>query len=375
MSCYHPLKRFVVGEDSLNFDRDIVRFRPAFIEEDGHLAEVTHLCYQHGEFFDWTNPYPPPPDVLAWTGSMIRCGKCMGCRIDKSKEWANRCLLELQDHQEAYFLTLTYSDDYVPVSYFADPSSGEAQPSLTLRKRDFQLFMKRLRKRVAPDRIRFFGAGEYGDTTLRPHYHIIVFGLRIPDLVPYGKNFRGEMTYTSDFIHSVWSERKAPTRHGSVTPLTADKDYFCTPLGRVVIAPVTWETCAYVARYTTKKLYSNEAKFYEEFNIEPPFLLMSRHPGIGMHYYDEHPEMFDNEFLSISTDKGGRKFRPPYAFEKRLALDMDEDAYAVRKFDRHQMMLAARQAQLRQTNLSYGDLLQVQENNFNRRIKSLKRSL
>lgn len=372
MSCFHPLKRFVIGV--LN-DREVARFYPAFVEEDGRLVEVTHLVCDHNDYRPWTNSYPPPESLTAYPGVMIRCGRCMGCRIDKSKEWANRCLLELQDHKDAYFLTLTYSDDYVPVSYFADPSTAEAQPSLTLRKRDFQLFMKRLRKRVSPDKIRFFGAGEYGDKTFRPHYHIIVFGLRIPDLVPYGKNFRGEMTYTSDFIHSVWSERKAPTRHGSVTPLTADKDYFCTPLGRVVIAPVTWETCAYVARYTTKKLYSEKASFYEEFNIEPPFLLMSRKPGIGMKYYDEHPDLFDHEFITVSTEKGGRKFRPPYAFEKRLALELGEDAYEVRKSDRREMMLAARQAQLAQSSLTYGELLRVQEDNFNHRIKSLKRSL
>lgn len=374
MSCFHPLKRFVVGED-VKYDRDIAIIRPAFVDEDGRLREVTYVYPGPSGWVNWTSPEPPPPwlSERAYTGTMIRCGRCLGCRMDKSKEWANRCLMELQDHDTAYFLTITYDDAHVPVSYYSDSSTGEALPSLTLRKRDFQLFMKRLRKRhVAP--LRFFACGEYGDKTLRPHYHAIIFGLQLADLVPYGKNFRGEMLYTSDFIHSVWAVRDAPTRHGSATSLAADPGYFCTPMGRVLIAPVTWETCAYVARYTTKKLYAAEASAYKEFNIEPPFLLMSRRPGIGANYYFEHSDDIQNrEFITIKTAKGGRKFRPPHYFEQLIECDMSDNDYALRKFDRQEMMKEAVKAQLAQTDLTYGELLQVKESKFKNRVKSLKR--
>lgn len=375
MSCFHPLKRFVIGED-IKHDRDIAFIRPAFIDEDGRLSEVTYLCKDFLDWVPWTLPYPPPLASYerAVQGTMIRCGKCMGCRIDKSKEWANRCLLELEYHKSAYFLTITYDDQFVPISYYSDPATGEAQPSLTLRKRDFQLFMKRLRKRhVKP--LRFFAAGEYGDNTFRPHYHAIIFGLELGDLVPYGKTRRGDMLYTSDFLHSVWSRRDAPIQQGSVTSLSTpdEKARLCTPYGRITVSPVTWETCAYVARYTTKKLYSMDAKAYEEFNLEPPFLLMSRHPGIGAQYLVDHPEVKDFEFISVSTEKGGKKFRPPYYFEKKIEQEMEVDDYALRKVHRQEIMQAAVQAQLRQTNMTYGELLQVKEQKFLSRIKSLKR--
>lgn len=376
MSCYHPLKRFVIGED-IKHDRDVALIRPAFINQDGRLQEVTHLCRGPDGWIPWTAFDPPPLSLFdkAVVGKMIRCGKCLGCRMDKSQEWANRCLLELQDHKSAYFLTLTYDDDHVPISYYPDPATGEAQPALTLKKQDFQGFMKRLRFRIEPQKIRFFAAGEYGDRTQRPHYHAIIFGLELGDLVPYGKNPQGDMLYTSQFLQSVWSTRKAPKRHGSVTPLAADPDYFCETWGRILVSPVTWQTCAYVARYTTKKLYGNDAKAYEQFNIVPPFLLMSRHPGIGAKYYDEHSEDIKKfEYISVKTDTGGRKFRPPYYFEQKMEAD-DPDWYAVRKVDREEIMQAARKAQMRQSSLTYGELLGVQEANLKGKVKQLRREL
>ena len=138
----------------------------------------------------------------------IPCGYCDGCRIDRSREWANRCMLELQYHDSAYFITLTYNDDHVPVSYYADPETGEAQESLTLCKRDWQLFMKRLRKAFPDDQIRFYACGEYGSQTFRPHYHAIVFGLHLHDLVPVQDVQRGELGYqyfSSESLQRCWS--------------------------------------------------------------------------------------------------------------------------------------------------------------------------
>lgn len=76
----------------------------------------------------------------------IPCGKCVGCRLEYSRQWANRCMLELQYHDSAYFCTFTYDDDHVPRTYYPDPETGEAFPAMTLQKRDFQLLMKRIRK-------------------------------------------------------------------------------------------------------------------------------------------------------------------------------------------------------------------------------------
>lgn len=375
MSCFHPLKRFVVGED-IKADRDVVRFSPAFIEQDGRLDEVTWLVRDFPSS-DW-RPYtgsssPPESYYAAVQGQMIRCGKCLGCRMDKSKEWANRCLMELQYHQEAYFLTLTYDDQHVPITYYPDPETGEAQPALTLRKKDFQAFMKRLRKRCEPDKLRFFACGEYGGQTHRPHYHAIVFGLRLNDLVLYEHAPKGDL-YQSNFLTSVWATRKAPRRHGSVTPLTADPDYFSEPWGRVLASKVTWATCAYVARYTTKKLYGPDAVAYDQFNLERPFLDCSK--GLGRQYYEDHAQAVqDFDYINIATEDGGRKFRAPYYFERFIQDDLGDDAYAVRKADKQALMAAARRAQIAQTSLTYGELLTVQEDVLKKKTKSLQRNL
>lgn len=380
MSCYHPLKRFVIAtSDRLRCQngnlKEFVKIMPAFCEMNGRLMEVTALHRERNDYVPWYGPLPDSGHDFI-QGKMIRCGHCMGCRIDKSREWANRCIMELQDHKDAYFLTLTYDEEHVPRTSFKDPETGVEQPSLTLVKKDLQGFIKRLRKRVEPDRIRYFACGEYGPKTQRPHYHAIVFGLRLNDLVPYGMNELNQMTYTSNFIHSVWSSRKAPTRHGSVTPLSSDPSYFCTPWGRVVIAPCSWETCAYVARYTVKKLYGDKKKDYAKFGLEPPFLLMSTHPGIGDNFFHEHyQEILELSEISIATANGGKSFRPPYRFEKLLERELPWEEYFERRYQREQAMIAARQVEMSQTSLTYGEVLAVKERALQNRIKKLERRL
>lgn len=145
-----------------------------------------------------------------------------------------------------------------------------------------------------------------------------------------------------------------------------------TPIGNVIVAPVTWETCAYTARYVTKKLNGGESQFYRDFDLVPPFSLMSRKPGIARQYYDDHPEWKEKEYINLKTEDGGRKFRPPKYYEKLLALD-DPDEAQVRSEVRKAMAQRAKDLQLSQTDLSYIDLLAVKEDQFKNRIKVLKR--
>ena len=106
----------------------------------------------------WINNKPPLSG-----GLYVPCGKCIASRIQKRNELTMRCLHELSYHDSSSFVTLTYNDDSLP-----DNSS--------LRKRDLQLFFKRLRKAVLPVRIRYFACGEYGDNSHRPqhtvYYHV-----------------------------------------------------------------------------------------------------------------------------------------------------------------------------------------------------------
>ena len=101
----------------------------------------------------------------------IPCGGCHECRLSKSREWADRMMLELDHSKTAIFATLTYSPDFVPISMLDDND----ECIFTLDKRDVQLFLKRLRKRFEPREIRYFLSGEYGDTTQRPISYVRPF--------------------------------------------------------------------------------------------------------------------------------------------------------------------------------------------------------
>lgn len=333
MACYHPLKAIVVqGSQSVKngvpTGKKVLKFiKP--LDVDKYPADA----------------------VMS-----IPCGQCIGCRIQYSREWANRCMLELQYHESSYFVTLTYDDAHVPRSYYADPETGEAFTSLTLAKRDFQLFMKRLRKHFNQSHIRFFMAGEYGSNTFRPHYHAILFGLKLADLVLYKKSPQGFSYYTSESLQKCWS----------------DKDG--NPIGYAVVAEVTWETCAYTARYVMKKLNGKEAKFYSDFNIQPEFTLMSRKPGIARQYYDDHPDLYKKEYINVSTEKGGLKFKPPRYFDKLYDLENPEEMQVIKDI-RQKLAVEAQKAKLQRTSLSPEHFLEVQERTFGNRIKSLRRDL
>lgn len=225
---------------------------------------------------------------------LVPCGKCRGCCLDYSRRWADRMMLELETAGKAIFLTLTYNNNNVPWIY----DDCGVPIWQTLCKRDFQLFMKRLRKFFTDRKIRFFACGEYGENTLRPHYHAIIFGLDLSDfsdLEQIGKNRQGDHYFTSASLVNIWSK------------------------GYITIAKVSYETCAYVARYVSKK-HSNDSLYLENIGVEPIFCVMSRRPGIGKEYLDLHPDALDHDYINISTPTGGRKISMPKYYLKQLAL-------------------------------------------------------
>ena len=145
-----------------------------------------------------------------------------------------------------------------------------------------------------------------------------------------------------------------------------------TLAGFVTVQPVTWECCAYTARYITKKLNGPQGEFYTQFNIDPPFTLCSRKPGIGRQYYDDHPDLYDHDFIHVSTSTGGKKFRPPRYYHKLFDVDYPEKSAELRE-TRKRMAEYQKQLKMEKTDLSYLEYLAVEESSLNDRIKSLKR--
>lgn len=281
----------------------------------------------------------------------IPCNKCIGCKLSYAREWATRCMLEYQYHDSAWFVTLTYNDDHVPKSAYAEPDTGEAHISLTLSRRDIQLWLKRLRLAYAPATIRYYGCAEYGPNTWRPHYHVILFGLSLDDLEVKRQNVDGTVTaYWSPKLQSTWSLRP----FGNYSPILDS-------IGELEVSPVTWATCAYTARYVIKKqLCLDGQDFYAKFGLQRPFTFMSTKPAIGDQYFNDHPEVYDFDSIPLPTSDGCKDVFPPRRYDKLYDLEHPDELVAIKEI-RRSVAEAAQQAKLSQTSLSLFDLLALEE--------------
>lgn len=226
MSCYHPIYALKLRDHVPGTGKMEIKILPKRESYDA-------WCRQYG-----------PHNILC-----LPCGHCVGCAIDYRRNWTTRLKLESLYHDKMCFLTLTYRDSCMP-------TDGR------LKKRDLQLFMKRLRKEISPQEVRFFACGEYGSDTERCHYHVILFGYDFPDKKQYFRSGSKRMLYTSNMLDKIWS------------------------FGECKIGEVEYGSIAYVAQYSTKKKVGS-SKYGDEF------VLMSRRPGIGAQFFMDHPEVLN----------------------------------------------------------------------------------
>ncbi len=216
----------------------------------------------------------------------IACGQCRGCRLERSRQWAVRCVHEAQMHADNSFITLTYDDDHLP-----------EWGSLVLR--DWQLFVKRLRKKSP---FRYYHCGEYGDKRGRPHYHAILFGLAFPDQV-YEETKNGNKLYSSPTLSAAWQHQ-----------------------GICRVGAMTFKSAAYVARYCMKKQNNSTAEeHYEVVNtqtgethqLKPEYATMSRNKGIGSSWFAKyHTDIFPSDQCVIN----GKVTRPPKFYDYQYEL-------------------------------------------------------
>jgi len=217
------------------------------------------------------------------------CGSCIECRLSKSSFSAVRCVHEASMFDANSFLTLTYSDEFFPSDH-------------SLSTRHMQLFWKRLRKH-ADVKFKYFAAGEYGEGDgqrfrinslgLRvgdnPHYHACVFGFDFDDKVPDGKNAQGDILYQSDTLDRIWG------------------------MGRCIIGDVTFESAAYVARYTLKKVYGDDADAHYDGRL-PERCYWSL--GVGKTWFGKwYTDVYPSDSLVL---RDGRVLSPPPYYDKLL---------------------------------------------------------
>lgn len=232
---------------------------------------------------------PAPARVNEFEPINLPCGQCVGCRLDRSKQWAIRCVHEAKYHAANSFLTLTYDNSHVPWSSI----TGEQ----TLCKRDLQLFFKRLRKAIYPTKVRYFACGEYGDTTNRPHYHVILFGYDFSDSRFVHQVTPSGILWRSDKLNEIWGN------------------------GHCVIANVTFDTCAYTARYILKKTTGEAAEERYE-GIEPEYTVMSRRPGIAYQWFEDYKnDVYPYDRVVLIDDEKARVCRPPKYYDRLYDLE------------------------------------------------------
>ena len=261
MACYHPISAGLSGYSTNSATGRVYR-RVIFKQND--------------------------PDIVQSVS--LPCGQCIGCRLERSRQWAMRCMHEAQLHQHNCFITLTYDNDHIP----SDQS---------LHYRDFQLFIKRLRKRYPTTKISYYMAGEYGDNFGRPHYHACIFGLDFHDKKLWKRTTSGSLIYRSSDLEVLW------------------------PFGYSSIGDVNFESAAYVARYIMKKVTGHNAKdHYTETNQEtgeiikrkPEFNKMSLKPGIGYDWYKKYKnDVYPHDYVIIK----GKKVKPPKFYDKKYKSD------------------------------------------------------
>lgn len=213
----------------------------------------------------------------------LPCGRCLGCLEKRAGEWRVRIMHEAALWPENCVIALTYAQENLP----ADGS---------LDHRDFQLFMKKLRRRFAGRTIRFYMCGEYGPLNLRPHFHAVLFNIHFSDRVVTGKSGAGAVYYDSPLLAEIWG------------------------LGRVSVQDLVPRTAGYVARYVTKKLGQGAADIAPYVTADGvcrrrEYGAMSLRPGIGAGWFSKYK---DDVYPHDYVVSDGTKLRPPRYYDKLL---------------------------------------------------------
>lgn len=275
MACYHPLKAWMTPY-KLNYETG---------------KPYRKVSFKENEHDDFTIRVDLP------------CGQCVGCRLERSRQWAIRCMHEAQMHTQNCFITLTYNNESCPKDF-------------SLNHKHFQDFMKRLRKRYGDKNVKFYMAGEYGENFDRPHFHACIFGLDFEDKKFFRRTQTGSFLYTSEILESLW------------------------PFGYSTIGDVTFESAAYVARYIMKKVNGEQSSRYEYCDLEtgelikrkPEYNRMSlRRPkgtppgtpgGIGASWFEKFgSDIYPHDYVVIRNTKT----KPPRYYDNLYSRKFPEE--------------------------------------------------
>lgn len=261
------------------------------------FSPLTAYKVDGGVFFDErTGGYP----------MQLACGRCQGCRLEHSRQWAVRCVHESKMHPVNTVVTLTYDDEHLP-------------PDGCLRYSDFQSFMRKLR-RWSPVPVRFFMCGEYGDLHKRPHYHAALFGFDFLDKKLCLTSKSGNSQYSSEVLDKLWPHSKP---------------------GRSTVGEPSFDSFAYIARYAMQKINGDIAHVTRAGRVDlrtgellprvPEFIHMSLKPGIGKRWIEKYGDTDVFPFDRIVMN--GHESKPPRYYDKVLK-SLNPERHRVIQLDR-----------------------------------------
>ena len=309
------LLRYPVYRDIFTNKKFIDFKHPVTLEHTDYLEEYSKLNIR----FSAQNS--PNFEFLYLTS--IPCGICSECLKKNALEWATRIQCETKVHEECYFVTYTYDDEHLP-----NPPILDTEIISIINKR----LKSKLKWNNKNSEFRFYGCGEYGSQTARPHYHVIYFSLPLDDLRFHSVTENGDILYTSEFLQSVW------------------------PYGFVWIGSVTVASAAYVAHYCDKKkvLTSREKKALLEKGIVPEFARMSRNPGIGSNATEEMFEKIKNE-ISVTLSHGQTVSVPKYYLNryKKTLSEIELEEFRKKREKKAFITISTRLQQAERSGLDY----------------------
>ena len=329
MPCYNPLIRI---EDTTKWKKagDGHKYHPATIQQASkilgeRLEDINNISF-----------------LSRYGYQTIPCGNCIGCRLEYSRQWANRGYLESKCWDQNWFVTLTYNEENVMTT------DGEIQ---TLEPEKITAFMKALRQEMALNHgqkagIRFMAAGEYGEEG-RPHYHLILFNCNLPIESFYNPRIkRSHLYWQNHIIEKCWS------------------------YGISNISECSWNNIAYTARYITKKINGKlEEEAYAE-GQQKEFFRVSRMPGIGEPYYRQHKyEIYKRDEIIIKNMEGVISTKPPEFFDKLYEAENPED---FKKIKEKRKRLMKQNNRIKEQNTSLDQLDQLQIERRTKEEKTLK---
>lgn len=277
----------------------------------------------------------------------IPCGNCIGCRLEYSRQWANRGYLESKCWEQNWFITLTYDEDHITTPEYVEDKNGftyvnEGDWIGTLVPEELTAFMKALRqimkREFNEDGIRFMACGEYGSDGERPHYHIILFNCNFPvETFFEPRIINHETYYRNRIIERCWDK------------------------GISNVSEASWNNIAYTARYITKKINGNLSEaLYAEKGQKKEFFRVSRMPGIGEIYYQKHKhEIYERDEIIIKNKEGTIATKPPLYYDKLYEKEYPEKFKEIKRKRKKQMKYAEKLKD-EKTSLERLDQLQVE---------------